>query len=832
MNNNDVRVSLKNLSAHQLPEFIRSEYPTFVSFVEAYYEFLDNQNVSISNLRDIDTTLDEYIKYFKAELAHNYPVVSDNYDTERFLLKHIKEQYLAKGSEASYKLLFRLLYGKDVYLDYPGRQMLRISDGRWTQDVSIYVEVLQGNPYNLIGKSVTVQTAKKIFNMDVVKNVDAASTINATVENVLPVDVDRGIYELFVNRNFYGDITPKDSIKYGSEFQAQIIPATTRIKIKEPGKNFKPGQVFQLSSGEGKPFWFKVSTITEEGGLKTIDVIKFGLDYKTDFSVTVLPSSAVSTRKKISNGVSGSLSYNVIQNGLAVVNIIDAGQDYTLPPIIDVQGNGTGATAVAVLGTGANAGKVVSVEITNFGSNYDDINLVISNAPGDTTGFGFEAVAVIGDDYSYNLSERINGFTEGGYINAGDYWDVSESGRGAVITPVMGSGATEGKVVGLTIVNGGSGYTLSKPTIDISIPIDVDGIPIIGSVGAKATLTVTNGVITGATVTEQGSGYLEAPTIRVYGAYGYANGAYVGTIQRQFFINAADTQGKDPALLDVSLGAVIKYPGYYRTNDGFISDSMFIQDSYYYQAFAYVLKIDEQLQSYASVVRSMLHPSGMAMFGEYSINNKISLSVGLDALVKSLGVTLYDYFGFTEQVHYDFIKDLSDSRNATDSIPTFWVYRALQDSFGVSHTEAEFSKVYGKQMGLQGTTYTYSPTLTVFYTSETEHKVQPVDLTTLNVNKVTDISFTDVNKKDGNNNLVGEFTNKLTTKNIPLVEGQVTISEYSGGTQYPVLDVSLNMEEDYLVAATFGNSGYITVDPYEQGGYFEEHYANSRPSVW
>ena len=158
MANTDLRVGLKNLAASQLPEFIRAEYPTFVAFVEAYYEYLDNQSVDLRQVRDIDETLEDYIKFFKAELAHNYPVVSTDTNTERFLLKHIKEQYLAKGSESSYKLLFRLLYGKDVFIDYPGRQMLRVSDGRWTQDVSVFVSVSQGNPQNLIGKTIFIQT--------------------------------------------------------------------------------------------------------------------------------------------------------------------------------------------------------------------------------------------------------------------------------------------------------------------------------------------------------------------------------------------------------------------------------------------------------------------------------------------------------------------------------------------------------------------------------------------------------------------------------------------------------------------------------------------------
>lgn len=340
----DFRVGLKNLVAQQLPEFIRAEYPTFVAFVEAYYEFLDNQGVNLNNIRDIDETLEDYIKFFKAELAHNYPVVSKDYKTERFLLKHIKEQYLAKGSEASYKLLFRLLYGKDVFIDYPGRQMLRISDGRWQQEVSLFVKVSQGDATKVIGKTVTIQTAKRIYNTSVVKGVDAATAITATVENAIAIPGLDNVYEIFLDRNFYGDIFPNNSIKYGSEFQATILPCTARIRINQPGKNFRPGMVFQLKTGEGTPFWFKVSSIDANGGLKTIDTIRFGLQYNTDFSVTVLPSSAVSSKRKITQAVSN-LTFKVDAGKIRELQIVDPGSGYTLPPTITIDGDGTGATA-------------------------------------------------------------------------------------------------------------------------------------------------------------------------------------------------------------------------------------------------------------------------------------------------------------------------------------------------------------------------------------------------------------------------------------------------------------------------------------------------------
>ena len=708
MANSIPRVALKNLAAQQLPEFVRSEYPTFVSFVEAYYEFLDNQGVDLRQVRDIDETLEDYIKFFKAELAHNYPVVSTDTNTERFLLKHIKEQYLAKGSEASYKLLFRLLYGKDVFIDYPGRQMLRVSDGRWTQDVSIFVQVAQGDPTRLIGKTISIQTGKKIYNTSVVSGVDAFAGVTASVQNAVVVNETLGVWELFLDRNFYGDISPNNTVKYGSEFQATILPNTAKIKINDPGRNFRPGMVFQLNTGEGTPFWFKVATVDENGGLKTIDTIKFGLFYNTSFSVTVLPGSAVTSKKKRTTAVSD-LTYTVSSNGKVVdYQILNGGMNYQIAPLVEITGNGTGAAAHTIIQNGS----ITEIVIDNFGEGYTgEVYAQITNAPGDVLGNGGSIKPVIGADYDYKFNDKTEGFTESGYVNYGDYW-----------------------------------------------------------------------------------------------SYAYSDGSYVGTIARQFFINAQDTQGNNPAILNVSLDAVSKYPGYYKTNDGFLDDSMMIQDSYYFQAFAYVLKIDEQLQAYASVVRSMLHPSGMAMFGEYSINNKIALGVALTSLVKSLGVTLYDSVLADDSYELDSngnvirgtifkaYKYLETSyTNAFEDTLKYAFIKSLEDSY--STTEV-FTKVFTKGLGLTGQAESV-------FTSDTATKYFG--------KSVADTT-----------SLVELFAKLLTTK---------SFTDFAPIGDQHAVEFTLNTIND-PTSGVYPESGFITLEPYDTGSYQYEHYANERPSTF
>jgi hypothetical protein len=229
------RTQLSSVVSRQIPEFIREDYPTFVAFVEAYYEFLQAQGVDLSSVKDLDKTLDSFIDQFKKELAHNFPnIVSD----ERFLLAHIKDQYLAKGSEASYKLLFRLLFGKKVELSYPGTQMLRASDGRWNQEISVFAHVDFGDPLEIVGKLVDIQTETRLIRV----LVDRKEDLVGEVDRIVALGGD--IYEFFLDKRFFGVLEAGDRIKFKDTFQATILPATQIPRITQPGKNFRVVSVF------------------------------------------------------------------------------------------------------------------------------------------------------------------------------------------------------------------------------------------------------------------------------------------------------------------------------------------------------------------------------------------------------------------------------------------------------------------------------------------------------------------------------------------------------------------------------------------------------------
>lgn len=419
------KAKLSTIVAKQFPEFVREDYPTFIAFVEAYYEFLQQSSYDLIEIRDLDKTLDSFVEHFKSEVAANVPNMLMD---ERQFLQRLKDSYLAKGTEASYKLLFRLLYNKEVVVDYPGKQMLRTSDGRWSQDVTIFARVKRGDPSLVLGQYIEVITPTKIVNIRVDNWRWATVYVNGVAQ------VSNNIVELFIDRKFYGNINYHNIIKYDAVFEAEILPTTSNVKVITRGNGFKAGQLYRIKSALGDGSILKISRVTDTGGIQSAQLIKFGVGYQTDFTTTISPPSA------------------------------------------------------------------------------------------DT----FTPLTIIGDTITVN--DKTGGFVESGLITQNDY------------------------------------------TIDAWIS------------------------------------------------------TYNGKVLREFYYD--DAQVPDPenaAQLKFTLGPLAKYPGYYTSNLGFLSDAIYLQDGHYYQAFSYLLKIDERISKYRDIVKSLIHPAGMALFGGYELKNELNV---------------------------------------------------------------------------------------------------------------------------------------------------------------------------------------------------------------
>ena len=144
----DDRVStqLKSL----LPDFITSDHPTFSAFVQAYFEWMEQDGnpryATVQHLsnRDIDETASSFIEHFSSEYLHGFPVDFNSAVNEKAAIKRIGDLYRAKGGEKAIILLFRLLYNETVTIIRPGEKILGLSSALWNDPITLFLSRTHG----------------------------------------------------------------------------------------------------------------------------------------------------------------------------------------------------------------------------------------------------------------------------------------------------------------------------------------------------------------------------------------------------------------------------------------------------------------------------------------------------------------------------------------------------------------------------------------------------------------------------------------------------------------------------------------------------------------
>ena len=532
------RLSTSSLIPSQVPDFVRSEYPTFVAFVEAYYEYLDTQGIDLKTLKDLDITLDTFIGYFKKELAHNLP--KDLSVDEKFVLQHIKDEYLAKGSEASFKLLFKLLYDETISLKYPATQMLRASDGRWRQDRSIFIKITTGTPDLVENKRVTVVQDRGSFNIQLLRQ----EVIEINVDGVIQNSDDT--YEFFTDGNF-NQLFVGDSITYSDTFVGEIVSTTSSVQIVDGGSGFTAGQLFELKPNLSIKSIVKITRVDSTGVILAAEFVKFGIDYITNFSIQINPQSDL-----LHPDIAGPTSFLIGSGTIALTDSLSGNSEQGI--------------------------------INNWNYNYFDV-----------------------------IDDFITAWTASTVLSLND--EVQTSNR---LYRVSTAGTTH----------------------------------------ASTAPTHTSGSASNGSV-----------TLLYLGVYtsNYVDETYAGEILSQFSsnVNAGYTSFADNATLTITLGPEAKYPGYYYSNSGFISDAIFIQDSLYYQAFSYVINSTKKLEIYKNAVKNMLHPIGMKLFSEFEISNEFDISIELESMVQVLLLSLQDTATATDLKTFVFSKLVEGTNQAT-----------------------------------------------------------------------------------------------------------------------------------------------------------------------
>lgn len=152
------------------------------------------------------------------------------------------------------------------------------------------------------------------------------------------------------------------------------------------------------------------------------------------------------------------------------------------------------------------------------------------------------------------------------------------------------------------------------------------------------------------------------------------------------------------AIIKFSESVLAEYRGEYSTNNGFLSDDIYLQDNFFYQQFSYLIRSSQQFDNYKDIVNKTVHPSGMAMFGEFEINNSFDMSRAFELLrryftnreedvIDTIDLNFWTLYKPREDVayasttdwFYDFYKNVSEIVNLPEQeIKDF--YKVLGDT--------------------------------------------------------------------------------------------------------------------------------------------------------
>ena len=318
---------VSTLVESQLPEFIRSEYPVFVEFLEKYYEFLEQPGNPVYELKtfqnnyDTDLTRESLLRYFKTKILPSFPEDSE-LTTER-IIKSARDFYAKKGTPDSFKFLFRVLYDKDLDIYFPKLQIFRASDGKWVLPQA----------FRLISSF-----ANQSVNLELLKNQKATGSISRATciieraYKTIDLGTNREIYEVYVSsitRTFTNnellEIPYIDENGVAQVFSEAIIGSISNIKInpKRRGRKYVPGDPVVISGGQNLNSLTRQKAVAYVGNVTTatIDsvlITKRGYGFRTfpnSFIDIITANPITGALDGTGNGALANITVDSVQTG-------------------------------------------------------------------------------------------------------------------------------------------------------------------------------------------------------------------------------------------------------------------------------------------------------------------------------------------------------------------------------------------------------------------------------------------------------------------------------------------------------------------------------------
>lgn len=386
----------------QLSGNIRQNYPRFVEFLTAYYEWLENSDNPYYHIRnhlsfmDFEKSLEVYVDQMKKEYLVNIP--ESILGNPEIFIKYAKQFNLSIGSEKSFNFVFNMLYGEDVDIYYPKNDILRASDGKWVgNEFKLYL-TSSFNPERFLNKRIVQEkeVAPNVFEFvyATVLRVKSRFINRYKFSEVVVIDID-GEFSFDYPVYAEDDITKKE----------WFMPVGANFSINQEGINYRQGDLLRLSTNDQYIIQRQVVTsgkfdtrVTSDFDRTDVDVLvnsvplnntQYIFDGRNVLSGDITSGDTVEVRLPIYTGFMVVGSVGGTMGNIQSVNIIDPaiginGSPYTL----DSSEGGSGGdisisrgTQLTIPGYYRNDdGHLSSTKVLQDGDYYQEYSYVIKSS--------------------------------------------------------------------------------------------------------------------------------------------------------------------------------------------------------------------------------------------------------------------------------------------------------------------------------------------------------------------------------------------------------------------------------------------------------------------
>jgi len=618
------------------------------------------QNIQqLMEYADIDDTIDSFFNQFKEAFLRTIPRDLTSGVDERNLLKNIKDLYRAKGQRKGHELFFRILLNEDVSLSYPKDDMLRVSDGNWSEEQILRV--------TKIDDTILMENASASAGDIFILNEDGGQII--TEDSVTGTSNLLYLVGQEITQNLVADL----SILPGGAYYGlgyPIIGRATALVDSITSYKYAGQDVYELvlSNGSLVGTFATGHTITAVSNADP-DVTLYGklASIVTEYNAGSTSSQYYDITDPIAvaadNGNDASVKIGALSSGNIPDIIVDAGgSGYENGDVVTVNNantNGAGLVAEVAMvngGIAPEAGDLVGewgVELeTNTPGAPGDIELETASGTGlikqqeayDMLAIDhivLENYTVFGDGVEGNKIAQEVG------TGNGDITDVvvNNPGEGYTKTPLLtlpttgsrtgatiyAKGVNVGKIEDVTILDAGVHYTS---------PVTLNPYTNFLCTDFSVADFLLNETVTGATSGATGTFKNTESTrnivqlVNVVGTFAAGAEKSGETITGALSGATAVIDSYTTPSMSASHGVLGETSGRYLNEDGFIDErSKKIQDSYYYQDFSYVVKSSSSINTWRDQLLAAVHPAGWQVFGQVDISTVVQSIANITSIV-------------------------------------------------------------------------------------------------------------------------------------------------------------------------------------------------------